>query len=58
MARSSRNEGTMKTRSRMFDVVKSSYLVLILVLLGVFAFVSATLIAWPALACLGARLFD
>ena len=48
----------MKTESKMMDVVKSSYLVLILALLGVFAFISAVLIAWPALAYIGAKLFN
>lgn len=48
----------MKTQSKMIDVVKSSYLVLILALLGVFAFISAVLIAWPALAYIGAKLFN
>jgi hypothetical protein len=42
----------------MIDLVKSSYLVLILALLGVFAFISAVLIAWPALAYIGAKLFN
>jgi len=48
----------MKSQSKMIDVVKSSYLVLILALLGVFAFISAVLIAWPALAYIGAKLFN
>jgi len=50
----------MKTQpqSKMIDVAKSSYLVAILALLGVFAFISATLIAWPALAYLGAKLMN
>ena len=48
----------MKTQSKMIDLVKSSYLVLILALLGVFAFISAVLIAWPALAYIGAKLFN
>ena len=49
----------MKTQSqsKMIDVVKSSYLVLVIALLGVFAFISAVLIAWPALAYIGAKLF-
>lgn len=47
----------MKTQSRMIDLVKSSYLVLVIALLGVFAFISAVLIAWPALAYIAARLF-
>jgi hypothetical protein len=42
----------------MMDTVKSSYLVLVLSILGVFAFISAVLIAWPALSYLGAKLFN
>ena len=38
--------------------VKDSYTVAMLAVLGVFAFVSATLIAWPALAYLGAKLMN
>ena len=48
----------MKTQSNLIDVVKSSYLVIIIALLGVFAFISAVLIAWPALAYIGAKLFN
>jgi hypothetical protein len=43
---------------KLMDAVKSSYLVLIIALLGVFAFISAVLIAWPALAYIGAKLFN
>jgi len=48
----------MKTQTNFMDTVKSSYLVLILAALGVFAFISAILIAWPALAYIGAKLFN
>ena len=48
----------MRNQATMMDTIKSSYLVVILAILGVFAFVSAVLIAWPALAYLGARLFN
>jgi hypothetical protein len=48
----------MKTQANLIDVVKSSYLVIIIALLGVFAFISAVLIAWPALAYIGAKLFN
>jgi len=48
----------MKTQSRLMDVVKSNYLVLILALLGRFAFISAVLIAWPAVAYIAAKLFS
>lgn len=49
----------MKTQSqaKMMDVAKSSYLVIVIALLGVFAFISAVLIAWPALAYIGSKLF-
>ena len=49
----------MKTQSnsKMIDVVKSSYLVIVIALLGVFAFISAVLIAWPALAYIASKLF-
>jgi hypothetical protein len=48
----------MKSQSRMMETVKSSYLVMVIGLLGVFAFISAVLIAWPALAYIGSKLFN
>ncbi|MCK4507467.1 MAG: hypothetical protein KAU27_02930 [Desulfuromonadales bacterium] len=48
----------MKTQSRFMDNVKSSYLVLVIAALGVFAFLAAVLIAWPALAYIGAKMFN
>jgi hypothetical protein len=48
----------MKTQSNFMDTVKSSYMVLIIAMLGLFAFLSAVLIAWPALAYLGAKMFS
>ena len=48
----------MKTQATMMETVKSSYLVLVLSILGVFAAVSAVLIAWPALAYIGSKLFN
>jgi hypothetical protein len=52
-------EDAMKTQSqtKMMDVAKSSYLVIVIALLGVFAFISAVLIAWPALAYIASKLF-
>jgi hypothetical protein len=49
----------MKTQSqsKLMDVVKSNYLVIIIALLGVFAFISAVLVAWPALAYMASRWF-
>jgi len=48
----------MKTQSRFVENVKSSYLVVVIAMLGVFAFISAVLIAWPALAYIGSKLFN
>ena len=48
----------MKTQSNFMDTVKSSYMVLIIAMLGIFAFISAVLIAWPALASLGAKMLN
>jgi hypothetical protein len=48
----------MKTAAIIVNNVKASYTVAIMSVLGVFAFVSAVLIAWPALAYLGAKMFN
>jgi len=48
----------MKTQSNFMDNVKSSYLVVVIAMLGIFAFISAVLIAWPALAYIGSKLFN
>jgi hypothetical protein len=42
----------------LINTVKASYTIAIMGVLGVFAFVSAVLIAWPALAYLGAKMFN
>jgi hypothetical protein len=56
--RDDRQVVVMKTQSNFMDIVKSSYMVLIIAMLGIFAFISAVLIAWPALAYIGAKLFN
>ena len=48
----------MKTASNIVNNVKASYTVAMMGVLGVFAFVSAVLIAWPALAYLGAKMLN
>ena len=48
----------MKTQNNFMENVKSSYLVLVIAMLGIFAFISAVLIAWPALAYIGSKLFN
>ena len=53
-----RAEAVMKTQSSFMENVKSSYLVLVIAMLGIFAFISAVLIAWPALAYIGSKLFN
>lgn len=39
------------------STIKSSYIAVVIGLLGIFAFISAILIAYPALAYLGSKLF-
>jgi hypothetical protein len=46
----------MKTETRFMDAAKSGYVVALLVTLGIFAAISAVLIAWPALAYLGSKM--
>lgn len=48
----------MKTAANFVNNVKASYTVAVMGVLGVFAFISAVLIAWPALAYLGAKMFN
>ena len=48
----------MKSSANIINQVKASYTVVVMGVLGVFAFVSAVLIAWPALAYLGAKMFS
>ncbi len=48
----------MTTAANIINNVKASYTIAIMSILGVFAFVSAVLIAWPALAYLGAKMFN
>ena len=47
----------MKTITNIQTVVKESYIAVVIGILGVFAFLSAVLIAWPALAYIGSKLF-
>jgi hypothetical protein len=48
----------MKTQSRFMDVVKANYMVLVIALLGIFAFLTAVLVAWPAIAYLVSKMFS
>jgi hypothetical protein len=48
----------MNSAANIVNNVKASYTVTVMGVLGVFAFVSAILIAWPALAYLGAKMFN
>ena len=40
------------------DVVKANYMVLVIALLGIFAFLTAVLVAWPAIAYLASKMFS
>lgn len=46
----------MKTANTFFEMAKTGYVIALLLTLGVFAAISAVLIAWPALAYLGSKL--
>jgi hypothetical protein len=47
----------MKTQSQFMDFVKTNYMVVVIAVLGIFAFLSAVLIAWPAIAYIASKLF-
>lgn len=47
----------MKTTSRLANLATDTYVIALLAVVGVFAVVSAILIAWPALAYIGSKLF-
>jgi hypothetical protein len=46
-----------ETANMIVDTAKSTYVVAILSVLGVFAFITAVLVAWPAVSYLAAKLF-
>ena len=46
----------METANGFLEMAKSGYVIALLVALGVFAAISAVLIAWPALAYIGSKL--
>ena len=48
----------MNSAANIINSVKASYTIAVMGVLGVFAFISAVLIAWPALAYLGAKMFN
>jgi hypothetical protein len=48
----------MQSAANLVNAVKASYTIAVMGVLGVFAFVSAVLIAWPALAYLGAKMIS
>ena len=50
-------ESAHETANRVLETAKSSYLVVVLAVLGVFAFITAVLIAWPGIAYIAAKLF-
>ena len=48
----------MNSAANIINTVKASYTIAIMGVLGLFAFISAVLIAWPALAYIGSKLFN
>ena len=48
----------MQSAANIISSVKASYTIAVMGVLGLFAFVSAVLIAWPALAYLAAKMVN
>ena len=48
----------MNSAANIINSVKASYTIAVMGVLGLFAFISAVLIAWPALAYLGAKMLN
>ena len=46
----------MRTSNGILEMAKSGYVIALLVALGVFAAITAVLVAWPALAYIGSKL--
>ena len=46
-----------ETADRVVETAKLSYLVVVISVLGVFAFITAVLVAWPGIAYIAAKLF-
>jgi hypothetical protein len=46
----------MKKANEVVNTIKQNYVISVIAILGVFAFASAILIAWPAIAYLGATI--
>ena len=51
------NSTAHEAANMIVETAKSTYVVAVLAVLGVFAFITAVLIAWPALAYFGSKLF-
>ncbi len=46
-----------ETANIVAETAKTTYVVVVLAVLGVFAFITAVLVAWPAVSYLAAKLF-
>lgn len=46
-----------ETASMVAETAKSTYVVVVLAVLGIFAFITAVLVAWPAIAYLASKFF-
>ena len=51
------NSTTHEAANMVVETAKSTYVMAVLAVLGVFAFITAVLIAWPAVSYLAAKLF-
>ena len=51
------NNTAHEAANMLVDTAKSTYVVAILAVLGVFAFITAVLVAWPAVSYFASKLF-
>lgn len=51
------NSAAHEAANMVVETAKSTYVVAVLAVLGIFAFVSAVLIAWPAVAYFASKMF-
>jgi hypothetical protein len=51
------NSTVYEAADKVVETAKSTYLVVVLTVLGIFAFITAVLVAWPGIAYIASQLF-
>jgi hypothetical protein len=51
------NSTAYEAADKVVETAKSTYLVVVLTVLGIFAFITAVLVAWPGIAYIASQLF-